>query len=83
MRFSGIECNPLDTHPPSTDQSNGCDGPDSAQVPESDGVSDQHEVPAMNYAHVTEQRPVSLVGWAVAVVIGLAGWALLFRLLGI
>ncbi len=83
MSYSGIESNPLERHPVSADQSNGCDGSNSVQVPETHDVSDQHEVPPMSCAHVTEQRPVSLVGWGLAIAIGLAGWALLFRLLGL
>lgn len=36
----------------------------------------------MNYAPVTDQRPVSLTGWAGAALAGLACWVVAFKLLG-
>ena len=37
----------------------------------------------MNYVHVTDQRAVSLTGWAGAVFIGLACWVVAFKLLAL
>lgn len=43
----------------------------------------QRGTAGMNYAFVTDQRPVSLTGWASAALIGLGCWIVALKLLGL